>query len=282
MAARATRLMFSPATGAGGLISLLVAGGGCSALSHNAGCARGTVLFGAGVRGFVFLLVFLLVGGYAYAAGSIVDSRITPEVILDGMTHYDADQGLQDYTVDILEVTRETDKSEVTQKQKIYYFLAPNIYLTMVGDKPESLANDASFMLLLAQYDLVRGDDKEVNDELCYTVVATPKESAFKKYTKTYYVSKADFRKIRIESIRSEMDYEFIRYEIDYYYDEFTDGTKTTLLVSESKASAYDNDKNLLMEQTNVYSNYKFDTGLTKDFFDRILEKYNIYYSEGT
>lgn len=226
-------------------------------------------------------LAFLGICTVAYA-GTIVDSRITAEVVLDGMTHYDTDQGLKDYTVSILEVTREIGKAEITQRQKIFYFMAPNVYLTMVGDRPETLQNDASFMLLLSQYDLTREKDIQILGEDCYKVVATPTESAYKKYTKTYYVSRADYRKIRIESIRSEMDREFILYRSDFIYDKYTYEGKEFLLVSKSEATKYDQKDNLLMEQTNTYAEYKFNTGLTRKFFEDILKEYNIYYSEGT
>ena len=235
----------------------------------------------AAVKYFTTAWILFLLCTCAYA-GAITDSRITAEVVLDGMTHYDADLGLKDYKVDVLEVTRETDKPEVIQRDKIFYFMAPNVYLTLVGEKPESLANDASFMLLLSQHDLTREQDTEILGEPCYKVLATPKDSAKKKYTKTYYVSKADFRKIRIESIRSEMEHEFIHYTIDYIYDKYPVDGEPKLLVSRSEAKAYDNKGNLLLEQSNAYTNYNFNNGLTQDFFEKILKEYNIYYSEGT
>jgi hypothetical protein len=230
-----------------------------------------------------FLMIIAFIPGWVYAAPeALTDSRMTAEVILDGMTHFDADQGLKDYKVKILEVTRETAKTDVTQRDKVFYFMAPNVYLTMVGDKPETLSNDASFMLLLSQYELKREPDVEVRGEQCYKVIATPRDSAYKKYTKTYYVNKTDFHKTRIESIRSEMQYEFIKYQIDFYYKEFEQGGSKILLVDKSEAVAYDNKGNVIMEQTNSYSSYEFNIGLTQSFFEGILKGYNTYFSEGT
>jgi hypothetical protein len=238
-------------------------------------------IMAAGMFRFTVILTFLLGCTYAFA-GNIADSRITAEVILDGMTHFDADQRLKDYRVDILEITRETGRPEITQREKQLYFMAPNIYLTMVGERPESLSNDASFMLLLSEYELVRGPDEEIGEEKCFKVVATPRQSAYKKYTKTYFVSKDDYRKLRIVSIRSEMEYEFIRYQIDFFYDEYSDGQDVYHLVNRSEVTAYDNKGDQLLEQSNAYSNYEFDIGLTQKFFEDILEEYNIYFSEGT
>ena len=229
------------------------------------------------------LMVIAFLPLWAYSAPQdITDSHWTAEVILDGMTHFDADQGVKDYKVNVLEVTREPDRPEINQREIVFYFMAPNVYLTMVGDTPESFANDASFMLFLSQFELKREPDTEIRGEQCYKVVATPRDSAKKKYIKTYYVSKTDRHKLRIESVRSEMEFEYIRYQTDFYYKEYEQGGGMKLLVDKSETVAYDAKGKTVMERTNSYSNYEFDIGLTQSFFDGKLKDYKTYYSEGT
>jgi hypothetical protein len=229
----------------------------------------------------MILLAFLLVPAFAGAQG-ITDSLITAEVILDGMTHFDADQGLKDYTVDISETTTLPDNPEVNQREKTLYFMAPNVYLTTINDKPVVYTNDASFSLLLSLNDLKRDKDVVIDGISCFKVIRTPKDPEYKKYTETFYVAKDDYRRIRTERITSELHYDYILSQKDYNYSQYQDKGDTWTLVSSRHVVDLDRKGAKLMEQTEQYSNYRFNTGLTQSFFDNILKGYNVYPSEGS
>ncbi len=229
---------------------------------------------------FLMSVLMLVSGGIANAG--IADERVTAEVILDGMTHFEADQGLKDYKAGILEITEETSRPGVVQVEKEIYFMAPNVLLTMVNGEPKSYSDDKSFQVFLSMMDLERKDDEEIRGEACFVVVATPRDPALKKYTKTYYVAKSDFRKIRIVSVRSEMSIQFVTYIIDFNYNDFADGGKKYSLVKSSEAVAHDGDGVELLTQTNLFRDYEFNIGLTQKFFDKILEDYKTYFTEGS
>jgi hypothetical protein len=253
--------------------------------------------------------LFFMLNASAHAGG-IADSRITAEVILDGMTHYEADQGIKDYKVDILEITAEPrlpdemeaylqawlqdyrlDIFEITgfvgsqqtsQRVKQFYFMAPNVGLTMAGDEPVSFSNDATFMALLLEKELVREKDAPLRGEECYKVLATPREPPYKSYTTTYYIAKSDYRKLRIISHRTEMEYGLVRYEMDFYYRDVPCNDGRCLLLSCSKVMGYSDKNEVFMERINIFHDYEFDIGLTQKFFEGILEDYNYYFSKGS
>ena len=225
--------------------------------------------------------VILLCSPAVYGA-DIVDELITAEVILDGMLHFEADQGILDYKVKVIETTDVIEKPEVVKVEKEIYFLAPSLQLTIIGEEPRSLQSDASFQVFLSRMFIEREKDTEINGVECFKIVATPREFAMDKYTKTYYISKEDFRKIRIESIRSEMNYNYIRYETDYYYDAYTDGENIWALMSSIEVVGYDDKDNKILEQVNEYFDYEIDIGLTQKDFEKMLEDYKTRYSEGT
>ncbi len=229
----------------------------------------------------VFIIGMLLVCIPAFASDDIVEDLITPEVILDSMLHFEADQGLKDFKVNILQTTSEADNTEVYQVEMVLYFLAPNLQLTMVGDEPKSLQSDASFQAFLSNMGIERGKDTVIEDEECYKIVATPRAFGRAEYTKTYYISKADFRKIRIESIRSEMRFKYIRYVTDYFYDEYDDGENIWTLTSNSNVAAYTDKNEKVFDQKNEYYDYDVDLGLTQKDFEKILKDYKTYFSEG-
>lgn len=224
--------------------------------------------------------VILLCSPAVYGA-DIVDELITAEVILDGMIHFEADQGILDYKVKVIETTDVIKSPEVVKIEKEIYFLAPNLQLTMIGGVPRSLQSDASFQVFLSRMFIEREKNAEINGVECFKIVATPREFAMDKYTKTYYISREDFRKIRIETIRAEIDYNYIRYETDYYYDRYSDGENIWVLMSSNECEAYDDKGNKIFEQVNEYLDYEIDTGLTQKDFEKMLEDYKTYYSEG-
>ena len=229
----------------------------------------------------VFMICILLVWASAFASGDIVEDLITPEAILDGMLHFEADQGLTDFKVNVLQTTSEADNTEVYQVEMVLYFLAPNLQLTMVGDEPRSLQSNASFQAFLSNMDIERGKDTVIEDEDCYKIVATPKAFGRAEYTKTYYISKADFHKIRIESIRSEKQFKYIRYVTDYFYDEYDDGENIWTLICNSDVAAYTDKNKKVFDQRNEYYDYDVNSGLTRKDFEKMLKGYKTYYSEG-
>ena len=229
----------------------------------------------------IFIVSVIVLCSPALYGADIVNDLITAEVILDGMLHFEADQGILDYKVKVIETTDVIEKPEVVKVEKEIYFLAPNLQLTMIGGKPRSLQSDASFHVFLSRMFIEREKDTEINGVECFKIVATPREFAMEKYTKTYCICKEDFRKIRIESIRSEVDYNYIRYETDYYYDAYTDGENMWALMSSNETVAYDDKGNKIFEQVNDYFDYEIDIGLTQKDFETMLEDYKTYFSEG-
>lgn len=229
----------------------------------------------------VCMIGILSVWASAFASGAIVEDLITPEAILDGMLHFEADQSLKDFRVNIRQTTSEVDNTEVYQVEMVLYFLAPNLQLTMVGDEPKSLQSDASFQAFLSNMGIERGKDTVIEDEECFKIVATPMAFGRAEYTKTYYISKADFRKIRIESVRSEMRFKYIRYVTDYFYDEYDDGENIWTLICSSDVAAYIDKNEKVFDQKNEYYDYDVDLGLTQKDFEKMLKGYKTYYSEG-
>ena len=229
----------------------------------------------------VFMIGILSVCVSAVASGDIIEDLITPEAILDGMLHFKADQGLKDFMVNVRQTTLEAGGSEEYQVEMVLYFLAPNLQLTMVGDEPRSLQSEASFQAFLSNMGIERGKDTVIEDEDCYKIVATPRAFGRAEYTKTYYISKTDFRKIRIESIRSEMRFKYIRYVTDYYYDEYDDGENIWTLICNSDVAAYTDKNEKVFDQKNEYYDYDVDSGLTQKDFEKMLKDYKTYYSEG-
>ena len=229
----------------------------------------------------VFITGILLVCAPAFAAGDIVEDLITPEAILDGMMHFEGDQGLEDFMVNVRQTTLEAGGSEEYQVEMVLYFLAPNLQLTMVDDEPRSLQSEASFQAFLTNMGIEMGKDTLIGEEECYKIVATPRAFGRADYTKTYYISKADFRKLRIESVRSEMQYKYVRYVTDYSYDEYDDGENIWTFISASNVAAYTDKNEKVFDQRNEYYDYDVNSGLTQKDFEKMLKDYKTYYSEG-
>ena len=102
----------------------------------------------------------------------------------------------------------------------------------------------------------------------------TPREEAFSKNIKHYYLAKDDFRKIRIESVRFRATGEHITNTTDFKYH-FVDGMYLLPLNSESRM--YDDREFLLQITTSTFLHWKFNVGLTPEFFDKKLEGYRLY-----
>jgi hypothetical protein len=228
-------------------------------------------------RYILLILVFMLAGVSASNAGGIADERLTPEIILDGMTHFEADQGIKDYKVKILEVTRETGRPEIIQVEKEVYFMAPNVKLTMIDEQPKGYADDSSFQVFLSMMDIERKKDTEIDGEDCFVVVATPRDIGLKRYTNTYYVAKSDYRKMRSEIIMSDRTFQFVSYHTDFIYEDMEEGEDTFRVVKSSETIVRDMDDNEVRAQTNLFREYEFNIGLTQKFFDKILEDYKTY-----
>jgi len=229
----------------------------------------------------VFITGILLVCAPAFSAGDIAEDLITPEAILDGMLHFEADQGLKDFRVNVRQTTLEAGGSKEYQVEMVLYFLAPNLQLTLVDDEPRSLQSEASFQAFLSNMGIERVKDTVIEDEEYYKIVATPKAFGRAEYTKTYYISKTDFRKVRIESVRSEMRFKYIRYVTDYYYDEYDDGENIWTFISNSVVAAYTDKNEKVFDQRNEYYDYDVNSGLTQKDFEKMLKDYKTYYSEG-
>lgn len=228
------------------------------------------------------LIISFILFSTAANSASIVDQKISPEIILDGMTHFEADQGLKEYSVNILQTDKVIDSYGTSQVEKTKYFMAPDVSLTLVGEVPINFSNDRTFSIFLDKMNLERLKDESVKGELCFKVLATPLDPVFAEFTKTYYVSKKDYRKVRIVSIRSEMDRDYIKYVMDFYYETYRLGRDNYKLLNRSEVTAYDHKNKSVMERTNEFRNYEIDLGLTEKWFEDILKDYNPFFSEGT
>ena len=190
------------------------------------------------------------------------------------MLAYESSLGILDCSVDVVEVTEKATTHTKRSVRKEIYFLAPTRTLTLKDNIPIYYVDEYMFASIIRQVKLELLADEKVNDIDCYVIKMVPREEAFAKNIKHYYLAKDDFRKIRIESKRFRSTGESIFNVTDFKYHT-VDGMYLLPLNSESRM--YD-DRDFLMETTtSTFLHWKFNTGLTPEFFDKKLEGYRLY-----
>jgi len=206
---------------------------------------------------------------------------LSPKDVLMDMLQSEDRQGILDYKVDVLEVTEDPLSKKTKSMQKEIYYLAPARILIMQDGFPVSYIDDYLFEKRMVDYNLEFMPDETIDSVLCYVVKTSPIEKVFEKNVKYYYVAKDDFRKIRIESTHVNAAGESLTTVTDFTYI-LVDGKYTLPLKSESRTyenrKVQDETRQLLKETiTATFMNWKFNTGLTADFFNEKLKNSQIY-----
>lgn len=199
---------------------------------------------------------------------------LTPEDALKKMLRYEYSQGILDYSVNVIEVTEKGTGGKTESVEKQIYFLAPTRFLTLKDTIPIYYIDEYLFEKIMREVTIDFVADENVNGVDCYVIKMKPKEKAFEKNVKHYYVAKDDFRKIRIESVRHNAQGVEIYNVTDFYY-RVVDGRYTVPLRSESRL--YDDRDFLLQTTIATFMNWKFNIGLTQSFFDNKLKDYKLY-----
>jgi len=206
---------------------------------------------------------------------------LAPQDILMNMLQFENRQGILDYKVDVLEVTEDPMSKKTKSVEKQIYYLAPARILILQDGFPVSYVDDYLFEKRMKDYKTELMPDETIDNALCYVVKTTPLEKAFEKNVKYYYVAKDNYRKIRIESTHFNASGESLSTVTDFYYIT-VNGKYTLPLRSESRT--YENRK--VQEETRqllkgtitaTFMNWKFNTGLTVDFFNEKLKNSQIY-----
>ncbi len=190
------------------------------------------------------------------------------------MLAYEASLGILDCTVNVVEVTEKPTTNTTRSVRKEIYFLAPTRTLTLKDNIPIYYVDEYLFSAIIRQVELDLLSDEKVNDVDCYVIKMTPREEVFAPNIKHYYLAKNDFRKIRIESKRFRSTGESIFNVTDFKYHT-VEGMYLLPLNSESRM--YDDRDFLLQTTTSTFLHWKFNTGLTPEFFNKKLEGYKLY-----
>ena len=217
---------------------------------------------------FILAALLLLLAKIPVAA-----DELTALDIFDGMIHYESDQltttpSTRDYHCDILETTIRTSVSARVIVDKDLYFMVPTFQLQLIRDEPAFYFDDDLLIVLLESIDLQKLRDAVVNEIPCYVIQSVPRDPAFARYNRMYYVAKDDFRHVRTEAEHATREYDNLNSTIDYTYDQFGNFNLLSKTVSETR----DENSNVLATVTTEYMNYEFGLGLTIDFFAGYLE----------
>jgi len=215
----------------------------------------------------VFTMAVVAVILFATAVSAQAD-RLTALEIFEGMIYYENDQletnpRITDYYCIKTETMVRTRSATQEIVVKDIYFMVPGYYLEMIGENPAFYRDVTDVGNHLMIVDLGKLRDERVNGIDCYVIQMAPKDPAYKKYVKTYYVAKDDFRKIKTVSLNANDEMDDLKTEITYSYGEF-DGFR---LLSGEEAVWTDKDGNTLATVTTVYSDYEFNVGLDDKFF---------------
>jgi hypothetical protein len=208
------------------------------------------------------------------ADGTIANPAQTPEEALMKMLLHESSMGLLDYTVDVVEVTENMTNKQTKTDRKEIFFLAPARTLTIMDGIPIYYVDETIFSAIIRQVDLSFVPNVTVNGVECVVVKMVPKEEAFVKNVKHYYLAKDDFRKIRIEATRYNSEGRYIFNVTDFVYH-LVDNENNLPLKSESRI--YDERDFLLQTTTSTFLNWKFNLGLNPSFFDSKLEGFKLY-----
>jgi hypothetical protein len=199
--------------------------------------------------------------------------ELTALDIFDGMIHYENDQLSKDPQIQDFHcvITETTAREAITHPEVIikdYYFMVPTFQLQLIDDQAAFYFDDDLLIVLLESVDLVRERDAEIDDIPCYVIRSVPKDPAFSRYNRTYYVAQDDFRHIRTVSEHSTRELDNLNTVINYTYGTFGE----FVLMSGTTSETLDENDNLLATVTTVYSDYEFGVGLDLEFFTAYVE----------
>lgn len=222
----------------------------------------------------VFPIIILLLLMAATPSGADDLSAID---IFDGMIHYESDQltttaTTRDYFCAITETTVRTGVGAREIIDKEFYFMVPTIQLQLIGGKPVFYFDDNLLIVLLESVELQKLRDAEIDGVNCYVIKSIPKDPAFARYNRTYYVAQDDFRHVRTIAEHATYELDFIHTIIDYTYDRIGD----FILLSHTVAETLDINDNSIATVTTDYTNYQFGLGLSQQFFTDLLEDKDI------
>jgi hypothetical protein len=206
--------------------------------------------------------------------GAIPNPVLAPEDALFKMLLNESSMGILDYKVDVVEVTENMTTKKSTTDRKEIYFLSPTRTLTIKDGIPIYYVDESIFSAIIRQVDLSFLPNTTLNGVECQVVKMVPKEEAFVKNVKHYYLAKDDNRKIRIEATRYNSDGRYIFNVTDFTYHLVNNDYNLPL---KSESRIYDERDFLLQTTTSTFLNWKFNLGLKPDFFDSKLEGFKLY-----
>ena len=197
------------------------------------------------------------------------DEELTPARALANMLLFEATQGIQDYSVEVVEATTDvrTDAEGVVRKE--IFFRAPATTLTMVDAEPTTIVDINLFGRFLDGVELAFAPEEDVDGVPCYVIQTTPLEAAFKDNIKFYYVAQDDFRKIRIRAVKTDSNLEKFWFINDFSYK---DVDYKYRLPGGSRASLENWNGILLSETKATFLEYQINTGLPEEFFAQFLK----------
>lgn len=205
---------------------------------------------------------------------AIANALPTPEEALLKMLLNESSMGILDFKVEVVEVTENmTTKQSKTDRKEIY-FLAPTRTLTIKDGVPIYYVDESIFSAIIRQVDLSYLPNTTLDGIECLVIKMVPKEEAFVKNVKHYYLAKEDFRKIRIEATRYNSEGRYIFNVTDFTYH-YVNNDYNLPLKTESRI--YDERDFLLQTTTSTFLNWKFNLGLNPSFFDSKLEGFKLY-----
>jgi len=219
-------------------------------------------------KAIIFCMLTILFGAQTADA-----DQLSAIEIYDGMIHYEGDQLLQspsidDYKCHITETTVRTGVEARQIIEKELYFMEPTFQLQLIDDEPVFYFDDDLMIVYLESVDLSRERDAEIDGVDCYAIRSTPKDPAFSRYNRIYYVAREDFRHVRTIATHSTRDYDNLTTTINYTYASVEDFVLLTQTISETK----DENNNTIATVTTEYTDYEFGLGLDIEWFASRVE----------
>ena len=199
---------------------------------------------------------------------------LQPSDMLLEMLSYESSVGILDCMVNVVEVTENLISKTKRSIRKEIYFLAPSRTLTIKDSIPIYYVDEDSFKQIMSRVDLELMIDETIAGVDCYVIKMAPIEKGFSRNVKHYYLAKDDFRKIRIDAVRFNSKDEK-RFNVTDFIYHYVEGTFYLPLKSESRM--YDERDFLLQKTTATFLHWKFNTGLTPEFFDKKLNGFELY-----
>ncbi len=188
--------------------------------------------------------------------------------IFDGMIHYEGDQlykkpAINDYRCHITETTARTGISAREIIEKDLYFMVPTFQLQLIDNKPAFYFDDDLLIVLLESVELERKNNQTIDEVECYQIRTIPKDPAYNRYNRTYFVAVDDFRHVRTIAHHSTREFDDLTTTIDYSYGQIED----FIMLTGTVARTSDENDNVLATVTTEYAHYEFGLGLDMEFF---------------